>query len=1315
MTTAADGNDDQTPPTLPMAAASRQGATDPTQQPLSDVGCSVTWETLLQQRAVELAGEETLSMHPGQLPTLPTHANSPDTVNPARDDFPAELTHHGFRTVGLLGQGGLGAVYLAVQPVLERAVAVKVGRSPEAGRQLQAEARAAAAVEHPAVVPIHAAGSGHLVMRHLRGATFGDLRRDGEPLEGLIADLRLVLDGLACAHGHGLLHRDLKPANLMRDERGGVAIIDWGLAVAINAEAESIAPALNHQTVCAGTPAFLPPEVARGDLSAVGPASDVFLIGAVLYYFLSGKAPYTGGQRQALNQAARCAWEPLDSSVDAQLASIQAACMAADPRERPALSLIAESLDRWLADQERLRDAARFAAAARERAGEALAATTAPVAWRIWAEALGLARTAVDLGEGSGDALLAQLQADAVRSALHHGSLVLARHGLSQMAEPPALLVAAVDAAEQRRIAQARRWRRARHLTIAAALTMAIAAGWMWWALAADQAALQQAEVARQTQMLTQAQATLHGPDGHQLAALSQVGMTLAVLDVYKNLDRDDSNDDLNKMHLAEDYATAVADWAIARQRGDWFSHFAPEKALASLPADRAAELSALQQRLGQRWGAVDGALAALSDHPDAPWALAEVVEAVQRLPRDADLGPALTKRLTPLLDAAQPATRLRALELLLNQHPSAAGDACWQLLDDSDPQLRESALRGLAQLRRRADVSALAARLLADPLLGNPDLAQWTDLVDAIAALPMGAADDLRHARVWRQLGMRSRCEEAILAVPEEQRGAEHWDLLLSFYGVINYLGRDERLRLQRWARARLDIGHDIQAARLLFTLYSRFIYPTAEGLDSAIAEVETQLQAAKPDQAFVLWELVRYYQSVFPGPVPAHWHDWRSAAVDSLRRAQASARPLSAAEIAAAIAILAAEFPDEVQRLVQHFNDRFPGTMAWRYWRWVDDGGHRLAHIGILYERHARRPTDHQLLMELARAELDRGDIPRALIMGRLAAARHPRDGECLQAHGLALAAAGHYRAAVARFRQADRALPGNAGVLVPGAAAARQAGLWGDHLYFQQRLAATPRVDDKLLPTLLGHVSAVNGQALDASLTLAAQRPAPYASWWLLLSWEALWPQLLEGPHARRPQAVARAHLQQALAWAAAADADLMPHSAAAVQRRLQAVPQAWRKEAMWQLLAAWVNGNAEDFDRAHERLRTDPGLMRGQLVAAAIEALAYNPGQALYLPPAHRPLRPLQGPPLTQAQRQRLAEQLQIPDRDNESLDNAIKAIPSARLAVDEALSTMDLHQQLADIMKGLPAIDSQWDLPPVHWGDDLPYPQEPAFP
>lgn len=1140
-----DQSDDATPPTLPGPSSGLPrpsvSPTDPTLIAPATSLSAATWEALMHKRGGEMDGEETLSHSPAELPTLSTHAAPPQPAD--EGDFPAELTHHGFRAMGLLGQGGLGAVYLAVQPVLERAVAVKVGRSPQAGRHLQAEARAAAAVEHPAVVPIHAAGSGHLVMRHLRGATFSDLRRAGEALESLIADLRLVLDGLACAHGHGLLHRDLKPANLMRDERGGVAIIDWGLAAAISPQAEAVAPPLSQATVCAGTPAYLPPEVARGDLAALGPASDVFLIGAVMYHLLSGKAPYAGRQRQALFRAAACDWAPLED-VDSQLAALQAACMDADPARRPSLAQLAEGLDHWLAGRQRLREAQRFAAAAEVCASEIAASSlgSAAQAWAAWSEALGLARTAADLGHAEGPQLLARLQAQAVGSVLDHGSLLLARHGLGQMAQPPPELCAAVAAAEGRRRAQIRRWRRAQRLTIAAALVAILAAGWMWRAIAVDQGALRQAEDQRRSALLGQAQDLITQAAGPQLPALAQAAMTLAALGPG-------AEDDAHR-RVRQAQAAAVADWAIAHQRGDWFHHLAPSSELVQLPPPLAAELAALRQRLDRRWAAVDAALDALAVPTADPWALVELVAAVQRLPRDADVAAALRPRLWPLLSAALPAQRLRVLELLLDRHPSAAAEACWLLIDDPDEQLRRAAVRGLGQLRRDKDLDALAQHLLAHPALGSPELAEWGALVATLAAHPPLDGDDgLGLARVWRSLGRRAACEAAVLAVPEEQRGAEHWDLLLSFYGIINYLGGEERSRLQHWARARLALGHDIQAARLLFALSSRFIYPSADRLDEAIAEVQSHLQAAAPDQVFVLWELVRYFPAVFPGPVPDGWHHWHQPALASLRRAQASGRPLTAPELTAALAILAPSFPDEARRIIHHFNDRFPGVLSWRYWRWVGDGGRRLAHIGRLYDLHARRPTDHQLLMELARAELDRGDLPRALIMGRLAAARHPRDGECLNAHGLALAAHGYHPAAVARFRQADRALPGNLGVLAPGAHSARQAGLWGDHLYFQQRLARTPRGQDHLLSTLLSH----GAPALDLALATAAEVKPGYRSWYLLHSWPALWPALGEGPHARSSELVAAGHLLQALAWATASDPDLLPQAPTAVEAR------------------------------------------------------------------------------------------------------------------------------------------------------------------
>ena len=200
------------------------------------------------------------------------------------------------RIEGVVGRGGMGVVYRAVQLDLDREVALKVVApaltgDPEARARFLAEARAAAAVDHPAVVPVHAAGeydgAAYLVMRFVRGDDLRTLvRRDG-PLSPdraafLIAQLGEALDAI---HGAGYVHRDVKPQNVLLDEDGHVYLSDFGVAKAL--------AATHGETVTdhwVGTLDYVAPEQIRGQ--TVDARADVYALGGVLHFMLTGSVPF---------------------------------------------------------------------------------------------------------------------------------------------------------------------------------------------------------------------------------------------------------------------------------------------------------------------------------------------------------------------------------------------------------------------------------------------------------------------------------------------------------------------------------------------------------------------------------------------------------------------------------------------------------------------------------------------------------------------------------------------------------------------------------------------------------------------------------------------------------------------------------------------------------------------------------------------------------------------------------------------------------------------------------------------------------------
>jgi serine/threonine-protein kinase len=202
-----------------------------------------------------------------------------------------------YRIVGPLGRGGMAAVYRAHDPVLEREVALKVLppeflHDPAFAERFRQEARVAARLEHPNVVPVHAFGIDEgrpwMAMRLLDGGSLS-ARLDGGPLPPTqaAAVLRDVAAALDYAHARGVVHRDVKPANVLLDSAGRAYLADFGIARLV--EGSSVATATG---MLQGTPSYMAPEQALGE--KVGPAADVYALGVMAFECLTGRVPYTG-------------------------------------------------------------------------------------------------------------------------------------------------------------------------------------------------------------------------------------------------------------------------------------------------------------------------------------------------------------------------------------------------------------------------------------------------------------------------------------------------------------------------------------------------------------------------------------------------------------------------------------------------------------------------------------------------------------------------------------------------------------------------------------------------------------------------------------------------------------------------------------------------------------------------------------------------------------------------------------------------------------------------------------------------------------
>ena len=345
-------------------------------------------------------------------------------AGPARYDLVEEV-----------GRGGIGVVYRARDGLLGRELAVKVlcegyRDHPEARRRFVVEARVGSQLQHPAIVPVYELGwfddrRPYLAMRLVEGQTFAALLHGrADPTQDLrrwLGVFEQVCQAVAYAHSRGVVHRDLKPANVMVGAFGEVQVMDWGFAKQLaigdrrptvddggeesseirDRQSELGTPAgVTHSGGLMGTPAYMPPEQARGEGALVDRRSDVFALGAILCEVLTGHPPYLAGStdelcRKAAEGDLAAAHARLDASAaDEGLRELAKRCLAAGRDARPPDGAsVARDLTAYLTSaQERLRQAQLERAAADARTDDARA--TAQAERRARRLTLALAATA---------------------------------------------------------------------------------------------------------------------------------------------------------------------------------------------------------------------------------------------------------------------------------------------------------------------------------------------------------------------------------------------------------------------------------------------------------------------------------------------------------------------------------------------------------------------------------------------------------------------------------------------------------------------------------------------------------------------------------------------------------------------------------------------------------------------------------------------------------------------------------------------------------------------------------------------------------
>jgi serine/threonine-protein kinase len=266
-----------------------------------------------------------------------------------------------------IGRGGMGSVYSVQEGTLFREVAMKVlheGDETDEGElgrlRFIEEAQINGQLEHPNIAPVYELGQDdegvcYFTMKRVRGRTLEELLRDeGVPenrdaLYDVLEVLQRVCDALSFAHSRGVVHRDLKPSNIMVGDHGQVYLMDWGIALVLDADVDhahgpvQVGPE-THDTAAegtvVGTVAYMAPEQASGRIAEVGVRSDVFSLGAILYRALTGRPPYAAEEPgRRLKDAQTCTFPAVEALTDRAhlppgLSRVAARAMSYEPAER---------------------------------------------------------------------------------------------------------------------------------------------------------------------------------------------------------------------------------------------------------------------------------------------------------------------------------------------------------------------------------------------------------------------------------------------------------------------------------------------------------------------------------------------------------------------------------------------------------------------------------------------------------------------------------------------------------------------------------------------------------------------------------------------------------------------------------------------------------------------------------------------------------------------------------------------------------------------------------------------------------------------
>jgi serine/threonine-protein kinase len=303
------------------------------------------WEEFrgIDAAVVELLPGLRTSPYEGAVPPVPQAADPPHVP--------------GYELFGEVGRGGMGVVYRAWQCALDRPVAVKMLlagplASPQEFGRFRRETAALACLRHPNIVQVYDAGDvdgrPYFAMELVEGGSLAQkLAGTPQPARPAAALVSALAGAVEVAHKSGIVHRDLKPANILLTADGTPKVSDFGLARRLGGE-----DGLTRTGAVLGTPSYMAPEQAQGRADAVGPAIDVYALGAILYELLTGRPPFRAATAaETLRQVTDEEPVPpsrLNANVPRDLETIGLKCLEKEPRRRyPSAAALAEDLQRF--------------------------------------------------------------------------------------------------------------------------------------------------------------------------------------------------------------------------------------------------------------------------------------------------------------------------------------------------------------------------------------------------------------------------------------------------------------------------------------------------------------------------------------------------------------------------------------------------------------------------------------------------------------------------------------------------------------------------------------------------------------------------------------------------------------------------------------------------------------------------------------------------------------------------------------------------------------------------------------------------------